>query len=277
MSAEVSLAAIVMILCAGIIILLVRYGLLAGIDQVANSLRWTAKTRGQVTGLATSAPEFVCLVAAGLAGVWEAGLWNIASSNIINAGLMTLAVLYFRQSHEIFNRRFVDEVLFAALAVVVPIVLMQVGSDQHWSLVPLLFGFFFVYRVVDRMMNRAEPGGSAEEPASGNLPFGLILASTALVLIAVTGFFLGGAAERVVNELQVHAAVAGWILGLMTSLPEMISFFGVYAASKKAGELKGLADTQEALDNLTSSNMANVGLVYPSGLAAYLLATAFSA
>jgi Ca2+/Na+ antiporter len=87
--------------------------------------------------------------------------------------------------------------------------------------------------------------------------------------------FLGGAAEQVVNELGIHPAAAGWILGLMTSIPEMISFFAVYGAAKRAGLLDGLADTQEALDNLASSNMANVGLVYPAGLAAYLLATMF--
>ena len=59
--------ALIMIVTAGLIILLVRFGLLAGIDQVANAMRWTAKTRGQVTGFATSTPELVCLVAAGLA------------------------------------------------------------------------------------------------------------------------------------------------------------------------------------------------------------------
>ena len=52
------------------------------------------------------------------------------------------------------------------------------------------------------------------------------------------------------------------------------SFFAVYQASKASGRLDELADTQEALDNLTSSNMANVGVVYPAGLAAFLLGTA---
>ena len=76
-----------MIASAAAIIMFVKYGLLRGIDQIANAMNWSTKTRGQLTGYATSVPEFVCLVSAGLAGVWEAGLWNIASSNIINAGL----------------------------------------------------------------------------------------------------------------------------------------------------------------------------------------------
>jgi Ca2+/Na+ antiporter len=83
--------------------------------------------------------------------------------------------------------------------------------------------------------------------------------------------FLGGVTAEVVEQLGVYPAVAGWILGVVTSLPEMVTFFAVYAASSREGRLQKLNDTQEALDNLTGSNMANVGIVYPIGLLAYLL------
>ena len=103
------MSVLTMIVSAALIISLVKHGLLRGIDHIANALQWSPKTRGQVTGYATSVPELVCLVAAGLAGVWEAGLWNIASSNIINASLMLIASLYYRQFGELFERRFLDE------------------------------------------------------------------------------------------------------------------------------------------------------------------------
>ena len=72
-------------------------------------------------------------------------------------------------------------------------------------------------------------------------------------------------------------AIAGWILGVVTSIPEMVSFFSVYAAASGAGKLRDLHDTQEALDNLTGSNMANVGVVYPIGLLAFLLGSSLLA
>ena len=53
----------------------------------------------------------------------------------------------------------------------------------------------------------------------------------------------------------------------------MVTFFIVYATAKAEGRLDTLEGTQEALDNLTASNMANVGLVFPIGLAAFLLAS----
>ena len=101
----------------------------------------------------------------------------------------------------------------------------------------------------------------------------MILATTALVAIAVAGMFLGGATADVVEQLGVHPAVAGWILGVVTSIPEMVSFFAVYATAAREGKLRNLDDTQEALDNLTGSNMANVGVVYPIGLLAFLVAS----
>ncbi len=265
------MAALIMIVSAAAIILFVKFGLLRGIDNIASAMKWSAKARGQVTGYATSVPELVCLVAAGLAGVWEAGLWNIASSNIINAVLILLAVLYHQQFGELFNKRFLDEVGFAALAVAVPIVLMVSGMDTQWYLIPVLLGFFVVYQVVDKMVNPREEDEEIAEETVGSLPFGLILGITALVAIAVSGIFLGNATAELVQQLGVHPAIAGWILGVVTSIPEMVSFFAVYATAAREGKLQDLNDTQEALDNLTGSNMANVGVVYPVGLVAFLL------
>ena len=265
------MAALIMIVSAAAIILFVKFGLLRGIDNIASAMKWSAKARGQVTGYATSVPELVVLVAAGLAGVWEAGLWNIASSNIINVVLMLLAVLYYQQFGELFNKRFLDEAGFAALAVAVPIVLMASGMDTQWYLIPILLGFFVVYQVVDKMVNPPEEEEGTAEETVGSLHFGLILAITALVGIAVSGIFLGNATAEVVHQLGVHPVIAGWILGVVTSIPEMVSFFAVYATAAREGKFQDLNDTQEVLDNLTGSNMANVGVVYPLGLLAFLL------
>ena len=118
--------------------------------------------------------------------------------------------------------------------------------------------------------------GSPEDEAGdsdervGSLSLGLTLGITALVAIAVSGVFLGNATAEVVQQLNVHPALAGWILGVVTSVPEMVSFFTIYATARKR-RLQDLNDTQEALDNLTGSNMANVGIVYPVGLLAFLL------
>ena len=260
-----------MILSAAAIIVFVKYGLVAAIDQLAGALGWSTKARGQATGFATSAPELVALIAAGLSGVWEAGLWNIASSNIINAGLMLLAVLRFGQLRELFNSRFADEIGFALIGVAAPLLLMTFGFDTNWMVIPVLFGLFVVYRVADKKLN--PPARSTAEEGVGSLPLGVILTVGALVLIAVAGVFLGDATEAVVEQMGVRPALAGWILGVVTSLPEVVTFFSVYGTAQREGTLNGLEDTQEVLDNLAASNMANTAMVYPIGLSVFLLVT----
>jgi Ca2+/Na+ antiporter len=267
------MSALVMILWTAVILVVVKYGLITGLERVALALGWSAKARGQATGFATSAPELVVLTAAGLSGVWEAGLWNIASSNIINVTLMMVAVVRYGQVKELVNKRFIDEIAFAVAAIILPIALMNMGLDRELPLVPGLLVFFVIYRIVDRRFN---PPAATTAPAIesvGNLPLGLIMTVTALVCVAVAGVFLGAATEDVVHEIGVHPVAAGWILGFVTSLPEMVTFFAVYGTAKREGRLDELEDTQEVLDNLTASNMANVGIVFPIGLGAYLLAS----
>ena len=184
---------------------------------------------------------------------------------------MLLAVLRYGQLHELMNKRFADELGFAALAVVAPLLLMQFELDTSWVVVPVLFSLFVVYRVVDARVN--PPAEQTAEESVGSLPLGLILTVTALALISVAGLFLGDATKAVVEEMGVRPALAGWMLGVVTSLPEVVTFFAVYATAKREGHLSELDDTQEVLDNLAASNMANSTLIYPVGLTVFLLVT----
>ena len=56
-------------------------------------------------------------------------------------------------------------------------------------------------------------------------------------------------------------------------VPEAVTFFAVYGSARKAGRPENVEETQEVLDNLTASNMSNSGLIYPIGLAIFLLVT----
>jgi len=75
-----------------------------------------------------------------------------------------------------------------------------------------------------------------------------------------------------VSDLKVPQWAVGWILGLITSLPEMTAFFAVFASARH--ELQHPdddTDCQENLDSLCASNMSNLALIYPIGIAVFLL------
>ena len=102
---------IILVFFVVIVLVTVQKGLCKGIDHLALGLNWSPKVRGQVTGFATSIPEFAALLSTALAGVWTAGLWNIASSNIINVILLITAVVWYRQYKDLWNKHFIDEML----------------------------------------------------------------------------------------------------------------------------------------------------------------------
>ncbi len=203
--------------------------------------------------------------------MWNAGLWNIASSNIINWVLLCSAVLFYHQQRDLFQRQFLDEILFATVAVLVPLSLMHFKLDQSPLIIIGLFGFFALYKVLDIRLNVAPEEPELVRVSHGGLGLGLLFVTMSLVLIIIAGNSLGKSAQTIVHTVGVPAWAVGWILGFATSVPEMTSFFHTYAAAKRRNELHLLSDTQEALDNLTASNMANLGLIYPFGLAVFLL------
>ncbi len=262
------------------VVLVTRYVLCAGIERLADHLGLSPKAKGQILGYSTSVPELAGTVSTAATGLLEAGLWNVASSNIINLVLFLAANIFYRQYRELPKTKFLDEIGFSLGAIAILLVLSVGGraGRSPWTALAL-FGYFAAYIVVDWKVNRPTSAEAENRNKSAKEYSGLHLArAIALILagvagIVVLGRYLGVTARLVVSELGLSQAVVGWILGVATSLPEMTSFFAIYAFAKATGHLDEDVDTQEALDNLTASNMSNLGLIYPLGIIVYLLAT----
>lgn len=250
---------------------LVKVGLVPGIDRLSASLGWSLKARGKATGYATSVPELVTLVAAGLSGVWDAGLWNIASSNLINLIFATTALVYYKRISTVFDMDFVKEIGFAAIGIAAPLTLMFFGLDTHLAIIPVLLGLFVAYLLVDKGDGEIPEGQAAMVGTSPLVGLALIVGS--LVAITIAGNFLGSATRDVVQLMGISALATGWLLGLITSLPEAVTFFTVFSSRRGLGSTDRKAQVQELLDNLAASNMSNSGLIYPLGLGLYLLGT----
>jgi Ca2+/Na+ antiporter len=250
------------------VILITRYLLIEGIQYTSDAWHWPQKVRGQVFGYATSVPELVGTVGTASKGLLGAGLWNIAASNIINLTLFVVALLYYRRGKQLIKVKFADEVGFSLGAIAIPaaLVLLDSWAESPWTALGL-FLFFISYLVVDQWLNsegelEEEPGARGDQGIKG---ITLILAG--LIGIVIAGNYLGIVAESIVVNFKVPEWAVGWILGAITSLPELTTFFAVFAAGKDSPDDK---DCQESLDNLAASNMSNLGLIYPIGIMVYL-------
>ena len=97
----------------------------------------------------------------------------------------------------------------------------------------------------------------------------MLVIGVAVILFA--GRFLGDSAGALIKQLSVPAWAVGWILGLVTSVCELASFIEIYRVHKPKDSPSHVKDTQEALDALVASNIANLGLILPLGMMIYLI------
>jgi len=250
----------------------VRFLLIPGIGKIGAALKFSAKVRGQMIGYATSVPEFTVLVAGALAGVFNAGLWNIAASNVINWVLFLITVFAFRQQLDLKYKEFIDEIIFGILSVVIPLLMFALHIHTGYLVALGLLGFFVFYKVLDKRFNKAgQPAPLPPGSENGTLWGGAVFLVLGILVILFSGTFLGGSAGALIKQLNVPAWAVGWILGLVTSICELTSFIEIYRIHKPKDSPHHIKDTQEALDALVASNVSNLGLILPIGMVIYLI------
>jgi Ca2+/Na+ antiporter len=263
---------IILVASAAAIVAAVRYLLVPGIGRIGAAFKLPAKLRGQMIGYATSVPELTVLVAGALAGVFNAGLWNIAASNIINWVLFLVTVLAFHQQFDLKNRVFTDEIVFGILSVVIPLAMFALHIPLGYAMIAGLFGFFVLYKIMDKRLNKlGRPAPLPKGAENGTLAGGSVYLMLGIAAVLVAGKLLGHSAGALIRQLNVPAWAVGWILGLVTSVCELASFIEIYRIHKPVDNPDHIKDTQEALDALVASNVSNLGLILPIGLLVYLL------
>ena len=285
MSHDLGVLLVELLLSIGFTIAAVRLLVINGLERLAQALGWSAKTQGQILGYATSLPELVTVLATALNGQESlaGGFWNIASSNVINLVLFLTAVVFYLRYRELLNPRFIEEISFCGFSVLLPLVLAATGVSPSLVLGATLLGCFLGYRLLDHNLaelqgkrgQEIDPQPLAEgeaipaKPASQNQRMALVLLLMGTVTLVIAGHRLGNSAELLIEAIRLPAWLVGCCLGLVTSLPELTSFFELYGRSTGQGETRKLDATQVNLDTLVSSNMANIGLIYPLGLVAF--------
>lgn len=263
---------LLLIISAAVVVAAVKYLLISGIGNISAVFKLSAKTRGQVIGYATSIPEFTVLIAGAFAGVFNAGLWNITSSNIINCALFLTTVMAYRQQLDLKSKWFRDEIIFGVLSVILPLFLLSMNLEIGFGAASGLILFFVAYRVCDKLFNKKGiPAPLPEGAENGTLTKGLLYLAFGVATILIAGRFLSISAGNLIIYFNIPAWAVGWILGFITSISELSSFIEIYKIHEPKRRKGYIKDTQEAIDALVTSNISNIGLILPLGIIIYLL------
>ena len=260
------------IFLAFIIVIIAKYVLVGLLRRLAEILGLKPRTIGNITGFATSVPELLTVSFSTGTGLMGAGIFNILSSNIINFLQYIFSIIINKNGKILKNTAIKIDILLVMITIIIPILMIKFQMQTQSVLIPVFILLTFLFFTINKNTHKKylakeekeleEEIQKEEKKIHGKKRktlfyiFCLILTSYLLFLI---GDQLSNSLEMLCYHLDIKEEIVGILLGFVTSLPELITFFESQKHHTK--ENNSRAGVVEATNNLLSSNIVTLFLV----------------
>lgn len=265
------------ILYSGLIVLISKYILVSTLRKLAEALNLKAKTVGDIAGYATSVPELLTITTSSLRGLTGASVYNILSSNVINLIQYLGAILLNKNTSKLRNRAIITDLVLVFFTIAIPIAFLKLNIELKLAVVPLFVILYILFRVLNNHVHKlylknedAELAEEIEEEREEQkkntkkvLIYAVVLIATGILLFVI-GELLGNTLENLCNLFGVSEVIVGILLGFVTSLPELITFFEAQRHYKKVND--DMLGVVEATNNLLTSNILNLFAIQTVGI-----------
>ena len=262
---------------SGLIVLISKYILVNALRKLAEALDLKAQTVGDVAGMATSVPELLTITTSSIRGLAGASIYNILSSNIINLIQYLAAIILNKNGEKLRNKAIKVDMVIVAITILIPIALLQMDIELNLFTVPVFILLYFFFRIINNnvhklylskvdkeMEEEIETERVKEKKDNKKATNNILILLLAGTMLYVVGELLGDTLENLCNIFNVPEIVVGVLLGFMTSLPELITFFESQKHGKKhKDEMIGVI---EATNNLLTSNTFNLFIIQSIGI-----------
>ena len=261
-----------------LIVLISKYILVTTLRKLAENLNLKPTTVGDVAGIATSVPELLTVIVSSLNGLAVTSMVNILSSNIINL-IQYLCTIYLNKNQRQFsNKAIKTDIILVIITILIPISIVALNLKINFSIVPLFIIMYVFFKFLNKnvhklylkkedlmLKNKIEKEGKWER---GNInktvkySFYLIICA---IILFVIGNLLGDTLHNLCNLFNISESIIGVFLGVVTSIPELITFFESqrYYKDNKDERMLGVV---EATNNLLTSNIMNLFIIESIGI-----------
>lgn len=270
------------IVYTGLIVIISKYVLVKTLRNLAENLKLKPKTVGNIAGIATSVPELLTICASSYSGLTSASIYNVLSSNVINLVQYYVAIVINKNQKSFRNKAIKVDLILVIITIILPILFIGLKSELQIAMVPILILLYLGFRKINDNAHKLylkredkeieEIQEKEDRWERGNKrKFArnvIILVLTGIVLFFV-GNLLGDTLENLCLIFSVPQFVVGIILGFVTSIPELITFF---ESQKHHGKSQNdILGVVEATNNLLTSNMVNLFIVQSLGVIIFTL------
>lgn len=265
------------IIYSSLIVLISKNILVKTLRNLAENLKLKPKTVGNIAGISTSIPELLTISVSSFNGLQSASIYNVISSNIINLVQYLMAVVLNNNKKELKNKAIKIDLILVAITIIIPLLFIAINSNLQITMVPILFflylGFYKINNNVHNLYLKNEDKEiekilqKEDKWEIGNkrkVLKNIIILLISGILLFVIGNLLGNNLERLCDRFAVPQFLVGIMLGFVTSIPELITFFESQKHYKKAKN--NMLGVVEATNNLLMSNVLNLFVIQSIGI-----------
>ena len=266
------------IIYSSLIVLISKYILVNSLRKLAENLKLKSNVIGNIAGYATSIPELLTVSISSFTGLINASIFNILSSNIINFIQYFFLIIINKNIKEIKNKAIKVDILLVIITIVIPIILLNVDADMNLYLVPLFILLAITFITINIIYHKKylknvenelllnEQNKEKEEIKSNKKTYIYVLSLIISgILLYFVGNELGETLENMSKYFNISEVIIGILLGFITSIPELITFFESQRHYKKS-ETNQILGVVEATNNLFTSNILNLFIIQTIGI-----------
>lgn len=289
------------VIYSGLIVLISKYILVRALRSLAENLNLKPKTVGDIAGVATSVPELLTIGAASLKGLLGASIYNVLSSNVINLIQYAGAIVLNKNQKALKNQAIKVDIILVVITILLPLMFSAVKSEFQLAMVPLLIILYLGCKKInnnahalylDEEESEYEVGSEKSKDIRENsveskkgrekvmfaenvkrkanlnkrlkLLRDIIILLVTGILLFIIGNLLGDTLDTLCRRFNVPEIVIGIVLGFVTSIPELITFFEAQRHHKSLNN--DMIGVVEATNNLLMSNMMNLFIIQSIGI-----------
>lgn len=271
------------IIYSGLIVLIAKYILVITLRKLAENLNLKAKTVGDIAGYATSMPELLTITVSSMNGLMSSSIFNILSSNIINLVQYMASIILNKNRKAFTNRAIKIDIVLVLVTILIPLILVWRNIEMNLIIVPAFFILFALFLYLNNNVHKLylqkedqeieEQIKKEGEREKGNtrktVLYITILIGTG-VLLYVIGELLGETLNNLCHQFNISQVIIGILLGFITSIPELITFFESQKHYRNQND-DTMLGVVEATNNLLTSNVLNLFMIQSIGILIYTI------
>lgn len=266
---------------SGVIVLISKYILVTTLRKLAETLNLKPKTVGDIAGYATSMPELLTIGASSFSGLISASIVNVISSNVINL-IQYISSIFLNKNQKILKNKAIRiDLILVCITIIIPVLLFIFNVEIKIEIVPIFIILYLLFIYLNGNAHRLylknedlklESKIEEEEKwerknRKKTIKYALYLFGTGILLFIV-GELLGNTLENLCNQFHISQTIIGILLGFITSIPELITFFESQKHYKRKKE-DAILGVVEATNNLFTSNILNLFAIQSIGIIIY--------